>query len=128
MSMLFTVLPGAIGGNAVAGSYRKRVHPRAGTDVDDGGGEMQPIKWVTLSLVTTLNRGAPAPQCPSSRTSQPISVSVIPCTPSIVAPPAALVAVGQSFVRYSAWSELPASDRPSCVTQAPVPQPVLSGS
>ena len=64
MSIDWTALPGMIGGNAAAGDHAIRVQPMPST-CDTGGGEAQPMKCVP-KLVTTLKRGAPAPQCEPS--------------------------------------------------------------
>lgn len=135
IEMLLTIDPGAIGGKAVVGSYLFLVHvfpfasgePGAATD-ELGGGELHPIKCNTLSDVVTLNLGAPAPQWPSSRTSQPISVNVIPDTPEMVAPAEEQSAVNPSFCRKRAWSDPPASGNPWCVCQAAVTILVPAGA
>ena len=69
MEMLLTVLVGAIGGNAWAGlegTQRSRLHPALEVVTVP---ELHPTKCVTLSSVTTLNRGAPPPQCEPVRMS-----------------------------------------------------------
>src|SRR5438067_826925 len=48
--------------SGVAPPQRNRSQPLP-TKSTTGGGELQPTKYVVPSLVTTLNRGAPAPQC-----------------------------------------------------------------
>src|SRR5437867_5493173 len=65
MLMRCTVSVGRMGGKAVnscTAVHRNRIHPTP-VPVWAGGGDAQPTKWVTSSLVVTLKRGAPAPQC-----------------------------------------------------------------
>src|SRR5690348_12469991 len=105
-----TTLPGGMAGNGRASSVavqRKRTQP--GPLVKSAGGELQPTKWLTPLVVTTLNRGAPAPQCDPLRStgliglrrSYPSSLSVIPFTPFTSAPADALVVVEPVFTSKS---------------------------
>src|SRR5207244_668058 len=61
----------------------------------------QPRKWSTPSMVTTLKRGAPAPQWLPSRISNPKTLSVlfrtIPTAPVITTPDEAFAAVSVLF-------------------------------
>src|SRR5579859_1732066 len=75
----------------------------------------------------TSKRGAPAPQCPSSRTSKPSSVSEMPETPETDASAAEQSDVAPNFCRYSAWLEPPASGRPCPATQADATASVAGG-
>src|SRR2546430_177750 len=106
-----TTSVGRIGGNAAArraAFHRSRVQPVLAA-VTSPGGELHPRKWFTPSIVATLNRGAPAPQCDPTgsavgggfRMSYPSSLSVIPFTPFTSAPGAAKFAVGPVFTSKS---------------------------
>src|SRR3954451_22649129 len=66
----------------------------------------QPRKYV-VTFVVTFQRGAPAPQCPSSRCSQESPVNGCPSMPLTTAMAAANVAVGTFFSNSSAWAALP---------------------
>lgn len=60
-----TVESGAMGGKAMASSkavQRSLIQLELLLE-SMAGGELHPTKWFTASLVTTLKRGAPAPQC-----------------------------------------------------------------
>src|SRR5436309_14093125 len=107
MLMRCTVSVGRMGGKAVnscTAVHRNRIHPTP-VPVWAGEGDAQPTKWVTSSLVVTLKRGAPAPQCeplgsPNKsgfRRSYPSSVRLMPLTPRNVAPAEALLFVGPVF-------------------------------
>src|SRR5690349_17255146 len=102
----------AIGGNAsmipATATHRRRVQA-ALEAVTTPGGELHPRKWFIPSVVTTLNRGAPAPQCDPLgtravgpfRISYPSSVRVIPFTPFTSAPADAKLFVGPVFTSRS---------------------------
>src|SRR6185437_3503541 len=101
---------GVIGGNAAASSpapQRRRTQPVLDPSTT-AGGELQPMKWTLPSLVTTSNRGAPAPQCdprglsplpPDFLMSYPSSVRVMPFTLMSSAVAAAKLLVGPVFTR-----------------------------
>src|SRR4029453_4825157 len=106
-----------IGGNACAGVQRRRSHPVLTAGIA-GGGELHPPKWATPCTVTTLNRGAPAPQCEPLRISYPSSVSTMPFTFFMSTPADAKLAVGPVFTSNSPSNLLSLS--------SPVGQPVSS--
>src|SRR5437588_3044329 len=65
MTILRTTSVGRIGGNdaaSAAAPQRRRIQALLAA-VTMPGGELQPTKWTVPSLLTTSNRGAPAPQC-----------------------------------------------------------------
>src|ERR1043166_5454090 len=107
---------GRMGGNATASSaavQRSRTHDALTGSATSAGGELHPTKWFTPSSVTTLKRGAPAPQCDPARLrgespfrmSYPSSVSVIPFTPFKSAPAEA---------KFSTLGPVLTSRSPSC--------------
>src|SRR6266550_1615526 len=119
MTILVTTSVGMIGGNAAASSaapQRRRIQALLAAATAPGG-ELQPTKWTLPSLVTTSNRGAPAPQCdprglapapPDFLMSYPSSVSVMPFTLVSSAVAAAKLLVGPVFTssKPSLWWSL----------------------
>src|SRR2546425_6957086 len=91
---------------------RIRFHPATGVSGVTTEPELQPRKERVPLASTRLNLGAPAPQCPSARTSKPSSVIVMLSAPSITTPPDAFVAVGPLFCRTRPRLEAPVSGRP----------------
>src|SRR5207253_9142922 len=108
ITILVTTSVDVIGGNAAASStapQRRRIQALLAAATAPGG-ELQPTKWTVPSLVTTSNRGAPAPQCdprglpampPDFLMSYPSSLSVVPFTLVSSAVAAAKLLVGPVF-------------------------------
>src|SRR5207247_10413036 len=93
----------------------------------------QPRKWGIPSMVSTLQRGAPAPQWLPSRTSNPKTLGepfkTIPSTPVITTPEEAFAAVSVLFESSTAKLFGPdASGSPRPFTHAAATWFVLVGS
>src|SRR3989442_2906463 len=140
IAILLTVLPVRIAGYAWVGSngfnfFRVQPVSTAGSPVSAVTvlvAAWQPRKWSTLSMVTTLKRGAPAPQWLPSRISNPktlVLFRTIPSTPVITTPEEALSAVSVLFESSIAKLFGPdASASPRPLTHAAATWFVLVGS